>query len=377
MYNTVACPPKKDEDVASDCDAVEQQSAFLWLRSSQPETQPSSVSLAVLRHRIQFLRRSAPPQTTTSSQGRDTRNTETNSSNEPKSIWFWLVLILLVLSCFSLNSLNNSVKATAEVVEELKMVLVKACSANKCITRTDSTLTELIEDNYLNVLLVTETWSKMEKKNSEKDKCIKPQKYTIFNVKQPLDHKKKREGSVAVIVRDDLQPKQMKRTKNMSLKEVNKDFPPTIMFEYVAVSVTPPRSREPVLILNIYRPPSGSFSKFSEEFELLMSHVYAKFKNIIIGGDFNVDDNNDIKAQRSEMITASSDLVEHLKEPTHNVDILDLVLANSNVRITDVSVQNNRFSNCSTVFIKQGFKLSSANRTGLAIGSAGTFSQCW
>lgn len=159
--------------------------------------------------------------------------------------------------------------------QELKMALVNARSILKFINRGDRTLIDLIQDNDLDVLLITETWLPTENLTNADFRTILPPKYNIID--EPRFYG--RGGGVAIIYH-----------RNLICKKVQFAFPSA--FEFVAAAVRQPGSKDTVLILSIYRPPGGSITEFSNNFlselHLLLCDVYARYENVIIGGDFNI-----------------------------------------------------------------------------------------
>lgn len=226
--------------------------------------------------------------------------------------------------------------------EELKMALVNARSIIKFINRGDRTLIDLIQDNDLDVLLITETWLPTENLTNADFRTILPPKYNIID--EPRFYG--RGGGVAIIYH-----------RNLICKKVQFAFPSA--FEFVAAAVRQPGSKDTVLILSIYRPPGGSITEFSNNFlselHLLLCDVYARYENVIIGGDFNIwfDCPEMTVIQEFEGFMHENSLVQHVWRPTHEGGhVLDLVLSNLKVRISNVSVRKNRFSDHSTILFK-------------------------
>lgn len=229
------------------------------------------------------------------------------------------------------------------------MALLNARSLAKLIRRGDRALQDLIEGNDLDVLLVTETWLRPE--NDADVRRILPEGYDIFHVPRTLDRETKRGGGVAIICRT-------------TLNCERESFHAVGAFEYVAVVLTPPGFADAVLVMCVYRPPSGTVSDFSQEFlwefNWLVHDVYNQFRNVIIGGDFNiwVDSPSKTVVQLFNITKLGLDLQQHVSRPTHNRGhTLDLILTNPYVRISDISEQENMISDHKTVFFTATLKL--------------------
>lgn len=128
----------------------------------------------------------------------------------------------------------------------------------------------------------------------------------------------------------------------------------TFTFEYSAASVRRRETDEPVLILNIYRPPPKcDFRGFLDELRVVLSMAFLSFRVVVIGGDFNIWVDRPDLAESSDFQTLLDDfgLVQRVTQETHGGGhTLDLVIARPDVGITDVSVQPNGFSDHRTVF---------------------------
>lgn len=122
-------------------------------------------------------------------------------------------------------------------------------SVNKFINQRDGTFIELIQNNDLDVLLITETWLPTENLTIGDLRRILPPKYNVID--EPRFYG--RGGGVAKV-----------HHKTLLCKQVQFDFPST--FEFVAAAVRQPGSKGTVLILSIYRPQGGSVTELSNDF---------------------------------------------------------------------------------------------------------------
>ncbi len=102
----------------------------------------------------------------------------------------------------------------------------------------------------------------------------------------------------------------------------------------------------PILCLLIYRPPKMN-PLFLTEFSELLSSIVVSYDQLIIAGDFNfhIDDISNRSSKAFLNVTESYNLVQHVKDPTHNQGhTLDLVftlgLTVNNLSIMDLSVSD-------------------------------------
>lgn len=234
--------------------------------------------------------------------------------------------------------------SSSEDEQELNMALVNARSAHKFIKPRDRALIDLIQNNDLDVLLISETWFLVD--SVQNIRSILPRNCDIIH--NPRFYG--RGGGVAIVYKN-----------THTCAPVTFD---TSTFEVVAATVTPPGSADTFLILCVYRPPGGSATEVSREFltELRMFLIDVNrsgIQNVIIGGDFNIwVDRPDLATTREFLgILTGSGFVQHVLQPTHRKGhILDLVLSKPTVRVSGVSVQPNVFSDHHTVFFKTRFK---------------------
>ena len=180
--------------------------------------------------------------------------------------------------------------------------------------------------------------------------------YTLYN----KDRDQVIGGGVAIFVRNDIKSIEICDTV---LTQVNSEQ------IWCNVSV----AEDSILIGCIYRPP---FSKFetSEDIIRTISHAKKlvdnnKYNGLLIAGDFNypsikwlnlhgfVKGNNNAGVVSSKFIFMLEDnfLVQHVKEPTLNKNLLNLVISNEPDRIYEVQVRsqlsNSKKISCMLYFI--------------------------
>lgn len=215
------------------------------------------------------------------------------------------------------------------------MALVNARSVNKLFKRNDRALINLILNNDLDVLLITETWLPLSSVTNGDFRRILPLGYEFLNDPRTFS----RGGGVAIVF-----------SPAFTVRHVY--FNLTFRFEYVAASLRRHEADEPILILNIYRPPAATHNEFFNELRTLFSQAFSSFRLVIIGGDFNIwVDRPDLRVPREfQTLLEEFGLVQRVSGPTHGGGhTLDLVMARPNVTITGLSVQTNGFSDHSTV----------------------------
>ncbi|XP_067426911.1 uncharacterized protein [Thunnus thynnus] len=219
------------------------------------------------------------------------------------------------------------------------------------LTAKTEEIKELITQNSLDVFLPTETWLKRKggdhvlgaasPENFSSFHQVRPTRDT-FNVNQV---RKSRGGGVAIQYSQVLQGEKIKLTKKA---------PET--FEYVAAELQHCEWGQPVLLINVYRPPGNlnsltQFYRFLEEFQSLLDEASARYNSIIITGDFNIHVENEMMSSTTEFrqLLEWYNLVQHVEEPTHRSDhFLDLVITR-NVEISDLTVQDDGISDHYTV----------------------------
>ena len=174
-------------------------------------------------------------------------------------------------------------------------------------------INELITDNEIDILCLTETW-------------LKPDEYLPLNEATPPSHfnyhiprHNGRGGGVATIYNSNLTmaPKFEYKFKS---------------FEVLVLNLMQPdktsRSNVPLTIVTLYRPP-GPYSDFMTEFSEFLSSLVIKTDNIIVLGDFNIhmDDANNSLASAFQSLIEHIGFFQHVNAPTHKGShTIDLVL---------------------------------------------------
>lgn len=236
------------------------------------------------------------------------------------------------------SSSSSSSSSSEEEDEELKMALLNARSVNKNSIREENKLINLILKNKLDVFLITETWLKEGDVGNQALIDVLPPSCSFVHRPRVVG----RGGGVAIVFANDVQCKQV-------------DFPLTSEIEYIAAAVSRRSDPEPILVLCIYRPPDGTSARFNFLLELCMflSDVFRSYRNVIIGGDFNIwmDDKNKKATRGFVDILSEFKLTQHVDQTTHSGGhILDLVLSTPSVSIRYLSVQDDGISDHKTVY---------------------------
>lgn len=123
-------------------------------------------------------------------------------------------------------------------------------------------------------------------------------------------------------------------------------------FEFVAADLQHENWDEPILVINLYRPPRGGLKKFLNDLRKILKELSKKYRNTILAGDFNIWVDDIKKGGMFLRFLQDNNLVQHVRGPTHRRNhTLDLVLTR-NVEISDLNVQNNNMSDHFTVYFK-------------------------
>ena len=178
---------------------------------------------------------------------------------------------------------------------------------------TPAEIHDLIVDNKVDLLLVTETWFREGDYDRLAIGDMTPSGYSLQHLPRPP----KRGGGIALLHRSSL--------KVGSLTCVSCP-------SFEGFTTTLSSGCDSVTIIAVYRPPSSSINVFMDEFSNLLTSAIATHKNIMVAGDFNihVDRTNDISAIKFLSIVHDANFIQHVNEPTHvNGRTLDLVLSAS------------------------------------------------
>lgn len=232
-------------------------------------------------------------------------------------------------------------KSSDDEEAELQMALINCRSANKWIRPRDRALIDLIEENDLDVLLMTETWFSPTTPIDD-IRSILPRSHDIIHQPRPEG----RGGGVAIVYR-----------KSLTCVPVYLGTQ-VRAFEFVGATVTPPCSLETFLIISIYRQPKSPHFLLELQ-NFFMTIHFTPYKNVIIGGDFNVwfDCPGSFETLQFMVILFLNGFTQHVQQPTRGPHILDLVLSTPTVRINNVSVKDNTFSDHKTVLFRARYKV--------------------
>jgi len=192
------------------------------------------------------------------------------------------------------------------------------------LRRKTDTVRQTITEQSLDILALTETWH-----NDHDDVCLRlsaPTGYAVVDAARTSG----RGGGVAVIFRQHLKC-------SMVL------LPACCTMELICVRLI--TASGPVVILNIYRPPSLSArpaSLFFDELATVLETLVVFSCPVVISGDFNLpaQDSTDVDTRRLNSLLSSFDMVQHVNSPTHRLgNTLNLVVTFADHPPTAVTVQ--------------------------------------
>ena len=206
------------------------------------------------------------------------------------------------------RSVNNSKKTpSANNLDEQKSEKIKSYILNK----------------QFSLFVVSETWVKPGKEgHTALKKCCPPG----YDVEHHQPRNSKGGGGVALLY---------KREFVTVVPGMQCYSPAHWEFEYLDLQLkikdlAKPNIKHQLHLIIIYNPPEPSKVDFLEDFEFLMKKVAKKTsENLIVLGDFNiqVDDLNESITRQLLGFIEFSRLKQHVKKPTREKHILDLVLS--------------------------------------------------
>ena len=164
---------------------------------------------------------------------------------------------------------------------------------------------DLILDNTLDCLLLTETWLGTDAPVVLTE-ASPPNFNFLFSIREG-----KKGGGTASIIKSALTPTQVSFNSYSS-------------FEHNAFLF----NSDSILCITVYRPPHYS-SLFISEFSELLSIIHSKYDRILITGDFNlhIDNLSDPMSREFLNLLYCLDFKQHVTQPTHDRGhILDLVI---------------------------------------------------
>ncbi|MDF4326838.1 hypothetical protein P3395_25840, partial [Vibrio parahaemolyticus] len=207
---------------------------------------------------------------------------------------------------------NNLIKIKTSSVTERQNRRIKCGLLNiRSLSSKAVFVNELISDNHIDLLSLTETW-------------LCQDEYVSLNKSTPPSHNNThiprgsgRGGGVAAIFNSCLLISPKPKLDNNS-------------FESLVLSLLHPtwKTSQPLLFVIVYRAP-GPYSEFLSEFSEFLSSLVLKSDKVIIVGDFNihVDVDNDSLATAFISLLDSIGFSQGVHEPTHCFNhTLDLVL---------------------------------------------------
>ena len=201
----------------------------------------------------------------------------------------------------------QTLSAHNETCTILKLGLINIRS----LTSKGALINELITDNNIQILFLTETW-------------LKPDEFLALNESTPPSHvnchiprSTGRGGGVATISLANLCISPRPKFKFAS-------------FEVLVLHLMHPNSKatQPVTLVTLYRPP-GPYTEFLSEFSDFLSALVVNSDKILIVGDFNIhmDNENNSLTIAFQSLIDSIGFSQHVNTPTHHHNhTIDLVL---------------------------------------------------
>ena len=203
---------------------------------------------------------------------------------------------------------------------------------SRSINNKEDSIYELICDNKLDFLALTETWCNDYSTVSLGQ--ITPPGYNILHTNRPH-----RGGGVALVYRETYKARLEKGHVYSS-------------FEHQTVSLY--FSSETLRITTVYLPRGVFSSTFNTEFSELLSTLQSLSGKHIVLGDFNfhVNDSNDPSAVKFKLLLDQFNLSQHVTIPTHvSGNTLDLVITRNDLSVSHISSDNSITSDhCAVIF---------------------------
>ena len=228
-------------------------------------------------------------------------------------------------SCPSKGSIRIPTQAPLEGKLETNGPMVNPCAPLSCalinarsIMNQGQQLSQLITNNDIGLVCITETWEQPnEKGRSALEKCC-PEGYTCDSVPRTSG----RGGGLAVIYRDQLK-----------LEPIPCDTYGSCEIMKLTVKCDNTACIDLVII---YRPPNSNFKQFRSDFSnILQQTLRQSSSRFVCLGDFNVhiDRENIPEAKYFKSILDNFDLYQHVTFPTHEKGrTLDLVISENRHR---------------------------------------------
>ena len=211
----------------------------------------------------------------------------------------------------SINQDNLIKIQTSSAHNETCTILKLGLINIRSLTSKGALINELITDNNIQILFLTETW-------------LKPDEFLALNESTPPSHvnchiprSTGRGGGVATISLANLCISPRPKFKFAS-------------FEVLVLHLMHPNSKatQPVTLVTLYRPP-GPYTEFLSEFSDFLSALVVNSDKILIVGDFNIhmDNENNSLTIAFQSLIDSIGFSQHVNTPTHHHNhTIDLVL---------------------------------------------------
>jgi exonuclease III len=195
---------------------------------------------------------------------------------------------------------------------------------------------DVISDNQIDVLALTETWFSPDQDESTLSSAT-PEGYVIHHVPRSSG----RGGGVAVIYRS---------TITVKVNDIHKQA----TFEHLDMTIS--HANETIRLLVIYRPPSTNISNFIEDFSKITDQLNITGGKLLIMGDFNIHVDNvaDKGAQSFQSFLNGNNLSQHVSKATHEGGhTLDLIITRpSELIISEIACDYSIRSDHATVICK-------------------------
>jgi len=217
---------------------------------------------------------------------------------------------------------------------------------------------ELILDNDLHLLALTETWLKKSDGSIAVDMC--PPNYRLLHKCRPSS-KGERGGGVGFVL-----------AKSIEAEEIPVEEYTT--FETLAIKV---KCKRPMVVMLVYRPPPSprnnlTLPAFIDEFTEYLAEATTKHKEIMVIGDFNLhwDQEGNPGVRMFKEIIETHGIKQHVTESTHVENhILDLIMTNSDAthRVSSIKVEEPRLSDHAMITFIMTLSATPAKKTQRAI----------
>jgi len=209
----------------------------------------------------------------------------------------------------------------------IRLGVFNACGAN----RKGAQLDDLIRDHKLDVLALNETWIRDDAPAAVKHDIV-PDNFRVLHTHRETNGRRraKRGGGLALIY-----------SQNLTARFHNCNIKPT-SFELQVVELK--IGRTPVLIANIYRPPSSSKSDFLDEFEELLTCTRLRFgEKLVICRDLNMPGTNNTVDNQLQALLDIHGYVQLVNTATRGNNLLDVVITRHSDKspvVTNVNIFN-------------------------------------